>query len=94
MARRLLAFFVALWCWALVAHAQPVQPIPPLSGRVVDQTGTLKLYYGITLAATLSLFVASVLFRRAAFAYDFNGTALERRILAGLGFDDPYAAEH
>ena len=53
----------------------------------LDHTGTLKLYYGITLAATLSLFVASALFRRAVFTYDFNGTALERRILV-LGVDD------
>ena len=54
---------------------------------VLDQTGTLKLYYGVTLIATLLLFVASVLFRRAVFAYDFNGTSLERRILV-LGIDD------
>jgi sugar transferase (PEP-CTERM system associated) len=53
----------------------------------IDQTSNLKLYYGITLAATLAMFVASVLFRRAVFAYDFNGTSLERRILV-LGVDD------
>jgi uncharacterized protein len=43
MLRRLLAFVVAacaLLCVG-VAQAQPVLPVPPLSGRVVDQTGTL-----------------------------------------------------
>jgi uncharacterized protein len=29
-----------LWCWAFTAFAQV--PVPPLSGRVVDQTGTLS----------------------------------------------------
>ena len=38
-------------------------------------------------ASTMSMFVASVLFRRAVFAYDFNGTSLERRILV-LGIDN------
>ena len=43
MMRRLLALFVAacaLMC-AGVAQAQAVLPVPPLSGRVIDQTGTL-----------------------------------------------------
>ena len=41
--RRLLASFVVVlvaWC-ASFARAQDVLPVPPLSGRVVDQTGTL-----------------------------------------------------
>ena len=41
MTRRLLALFALLW-WALAAHAQPLAPIPPLSGRVIDQSGTLS----------------------------------------------------
>lgn len=40
--RRLIALVIAA-CALLVgaAHAQPVLPVPPLSGRVIDQTGTL-----------------------------------------------------
>lgn len=37
--RWLLAWLVALWMAPL--HAQDVLPVPPLSGRVVDTTGTL-----------------------------------------------------
>ena len=39
--RGLLAFVAALWL-AGVASAQPVLPIPKLTARVIDQTGTLK----------------------------------------------------
>ena len=40
--RRFLAFFVAaLLGIAAAAHAQDVLPVPPLSGRVIDTTGTL-----------------------------------------------------
>ena len=43
MMRRLLQVFAA---WLLLAtgaaHAQDVLPVPPLSGRVIDQTGTLS----------------------------------------------------
>ena len=41
-ARTLLCVFVALLLWATLAQAQDVLPVPPLSGRVVDQTGTLS----------------------------------------------------
>jgi uncharacterized protein len=42
MLRRLLTAFVASWLLAAgVAHAQDVLPVPALSGRVIDQTGTL-----------------------------------------------------
>jgi uncharacterized protein len=37
--KRLLFFVMALW--ACLAHAQNLQPVPELTGRVVDQTGTL-----------------------------------------------------
>jgi uncharacterized protein len=41
--RRWLAFLAAalLWLAAAGVHAQDVQPVPPLSGRVIDQTATL-----------------------------------------------------
>ena len=42
MLRRLFAaFVVALLCLATAAQAQDVLPVPPLSARVIDQTGTL-----------------------------------------------------
>ena len=42
MMRRLFAAFVAvLLGFAPAAHAQDVLPVPPLSARVIDQTGTL-----------------------------------------------------
>ncbi|MES2229171.1 MAG: TPM domain-containing protein [Pseudomonadota bacterium] len=42
MLQRLLACVVAWLLWlATAAFAQDVLPVPPLSGRVVDQTGTL-----------------------------------------------------
>ena len=53
MTRRLLALFALLW-WALAAHAQPLVPIPPLSGRVVDQTGTLSSAQQAALTAKLA----------------------------------------
>ena len=33
-------FFIALWPWAV--QAQPVLPVPALSARAIDQTGTLN----------------------------------------------------
>lgn len=30
------------WLLALGSHAQPLQPVPPLTDRVIDQTGTLQ----------------------------------------------------
>jgi uncharacterized protein len=53
--RRLLAFVLAA-CTLLagVAFAQPVLPVPPLSGRVVDQTGTLTAAQAQALTAKLA----------------------------------------
>jgi uncharacterized protein len=44
MAQRLVHWLLAAWLagMALVATAQPLQPVPPLSARVIDQTGTLS----------------------------------------------------
>jgi uncharacterized protein len=56
MMRRLLALFVAT-CALLAgaaAHAQAVLPVPPLSGRVVDQTGTLTPAQADALSAKLA----------------------------------------
>ncbi|MEO8152466.1 MAG: TPM domain-containing protein [Rhizobacter sp.] len=41
--RAFLGLLTALWValWMAPLHAQDVQPVPPLSGRVVDQTATL-----------------------------------------------------
>ncbi|MGZ5165628.1 MAG: TIGR03013 family XrtA/PEP-CTERM system glycosyltransferase [Burkholderiales bacterium] len=58
-----------------------------LAETFLAETGTLKLYYGITLATALTFFLVSLLFRHAVFAYNFNGTALERRVLV-VGIDD------
>lgn len=42
MLRRLLAALLGALLWlATAAHAQGVLPVPPLSARVIDQTGTL-----------------------------------------------------
>lgn len=49
--RGLLALLVALWMVPL--HAQDVQPVPPLSGRVVDQTATLTAVQVQALSAKL-----------------------------------------
>jgi uncharacterized protein len=40
-AARAATFLVALWLWAGLAWAQAVQPVPELTARVIDQTGTL-----------------------------------------------------
>lgn len=47
----------------------------------------LKLYYAIALGAATGFFFTALLFRHRAFAYNFNGTALERRVLV-LGTDE------
>ena len=39
--RRLFALVAAVLLWAGAAHAQDTLPVPPLTGRVVDQTATL-----------------------------------------------------
>jgi uncharacterized protein len=55
MLRRLLGFAIAAWLvLAGVAHAQPVLPVPPLSGRVIDQTGTLSAAQADALTAKLA----------------------------------------
>ncbi len=51
--RRLLAF-VAVLLLVGAAHAQPVLPVPPLSGRVIDQTNTLSPAQLDALAAKLA----------------------------------------
>ena len=53
--RRLLALVaVAWWLLASAAHAQDVLPVPPLSGRVVDQTNTLSAAQAQALSAKLA----------------------------------------
>ncbi len=53
--RRLFACCVAAaLCLAGAAHAQDVLPVPPLSGRVVDQTGTLSAAQAQALNAKLA----------------------------------------
>jgi sugar transferase (PEP-CTERM system associated) len=47
----------------------------------------LKLYYAIALGAATGFFFTALLFRHRAFTYNFNGTALERRILV-VGVDE------
>jgi sugar transferase (PEP-CTERM system associated) len=47
----------------------------------------LKLYYAIALGAATGFFFTALLFRHRAFAYNFNGTTLERRILV-VGVDE------
>lgn len=54
MLQRLLACVVASLLWlATAAFAQEVLPVPPLSGRVVDQTGTLTPAQAQALTAKL-----------------------------------------
>jgi uncharacterized protein len=53
MLRRLFVAVVALLALAGGARAQDVLPVPPLSGRVVDQTGTLTPAQSQALAAKL-----------------------------------------
>src|SRR5262249_23726348 len=52
-----------------------------------EQTPNLRLYYAIALGAVLAYFIASLIFRHTVFAYNFNGTALERRVLV-IGVDE------
>ena len=44
--------------WAVLAHAQDVLPVPALSGRVIDQTGTLSAEQRGALDAKLAAFEA------------------------------------
>lgn len=55
--RMRLAAFACLLCWSLLAVA--VLAVPPLSGRVSDQTGTLSAEQQATLEQTLATFEAS-----------------------------------
>jgi uncharacterized protein len=55
---RLLQVLLALWLLIGSAAAQDVQPVPRLSGRVVDQTGTLKAAQVQALEARLASFEA------------------------------------
>ena len=54
--RALLLVFAVLW-WA-PASAQDVLPVPPLSGRIVDQTGTLNEAQRAALDSKLAAFEA------------------------------------
>jgi uncharacterized protein len=49
---------LALLLWAALAAAQDVLPVPPLTGRVVDQTGTLSPAQQGALDAKLAAFEA------------------------------------
>lgn len=54
--RSLLA--LAALCWAALAQAQDLLPVPPLSGRVIDQTGSLSAQQAAALDAKLAAFEA------------------------------------
>ena len=54
---RLLATLSLLW-WAALGQAQDVLPVPPLSGRVVDQTRTLSAAQSAALDSKLAAFEA------------------------------------
>ncbi len=52
--------WLALWLLlAAAAWAQDVRPVPPLSGRIVDQTGTLQPAQAAALEAKLAAFEAA-----------------------------------
>ncbi|MDP1535468.1 MAG: TPM domain-containing protein, partial [Rubrivivax sp.] len=57
MLRRWLTL-LALLLFAAAAPAQELQPVPPLSGRVIDQTGTLNSEQRAALDAKLAAFEA------------------------------------
>ncbi|MEF7614236.1 TPM domain-containing protein [Aquincola sp. MAHUQ-54] len=54
----LLALLVLLAWPAAGLHAQPLQPVPALSGRVIDQTGTLTAAQAAALDGKLAAFEA------------------------------------
>ena len=54
---RLLATLSLLW-WAALGQAQDVLPVPALSGRVIDQTGTLSAVQSAALDNKLAAFEA------------------------------------
>lgn len=53
-ARRAVGVMLCAFLFATTALAQEVLPVPPLSGRVVDQTGTLSAEQNSALTAKLS----------------------------------------
>ena len=56
---RQLALLLALLLASTVLHAQDVLPVPALSGRVIDQTGTLSAAQSEALTAKLAAFEAA-----------------------------------
>jgi len=56
---RQLALLLSLLLAAALLHAQDVQPVPPLSGRVIDQTGTLAAAQVEGLTRKLAAFEAA-----------------------------------
>ena len=57
---RALAFVIAALLWATGALAQDVLPVPPLSGRVIDETATLSAGQRSALEAKLAAFERDV----------------------------------
>jgi uncharacterized protein len=55
---RQLGLLLSLFLASTLLHAQDVQPVPPLSGRVVDQTGTLTAAQAEGLTRKLAAFEA------------------------------------
>lgn len=58
MHRLLTLLLAALLAWAAPLSAQEPLPVPPLSGRVIDQTGTLEAEQSAALEAKLAAFEA------------------------------------
>ncbi len=58
MLRRLLPLLLGLLCLCLPAWAQEEVPVPALSGRVIDQTGTLSAEQQAALSTKLAAFEA------------------------------------
>jgi len=54
MSRARAAFLAFMLCWSVIAGAQV--PVPPLTGRVTDQTGTLTAEQKAALEQTLAAF--------------------------------------
>lgn len=51
-----LLFGLSTWWWPVLAHAQSLQPVPPLTARVMDLTGTLTPEQRAALEARLATF--------------------------------------
>jgi uncharacterized protein len=54
IAARLVLAALCLWAGSAATFAQDVLPVPPLSGRVIDQTGTLTAAQNSALSAKLA----------------------------------------